>query len=92
MTMFDMESEEADYDFKEGDWTIEAFQTPTGRFIFRHDIFPETLYCTSVNSLLEKCETSKGEEDIEYKDPVDDIMDDCESLPLYLEVFLDALM
>ena len=32
------------------------------------------------------------QEDIEYKDPVDDIIDDWKSLPLYLEVFLDDLM
>ena len=47
---------------------------------------------TSVYNLLEKCETSNGDEDVEYKDPFDDIIDDWESLLLHFEMFLDAFM
>ena len=52
----------------------------------------EFCYATSLDNLLEKCETSNGDEDVEHKDQFDDIDDVWENPLLHLVILLDALI
>ena len=52
----------------------------------------EFWYSTSLDNLLEKCETSNGDEDVEHKDQFDDIIEDWENPLLHLVILLDALI